>query len=135
MALMTWKNEYSVGVKQLDGQHMQLIDSLNKLHDGILAGATGEVTNRMLRRLMDYTNNHFATEEDLLAQAGYPQLTEHRAEHTALTRKVEDFAARHEEGEPDIHIELLDFLSDWLNTHILIEDKEYSRWLSKASPS
>jgi len=133
MALMIWTEEFSVGVKQLDGQHMQLIDTLNKLQEGVNVGQNGDITKQMLKRLMDYTNNHFATEEDLLVQIGYPKLAEHRAEHAILAEKVEELATRHGNGEIEIYAELLRFLLNWLNQHILIEDKEYSRWLNRAS--
>jgi hemerythrin-like metal-binding protein len=132
MALLNWSERYSVGVKQLDGQHMQLVDTLNSLHDGMMKGEAQKVTGALLMKLVDYTHNHFATEEKIFASTKYPAADRHRAEHTALTRQVEDFVDRYDRGEIALNVQLLNFLRDWLTTHILKEDKEYGPWLNKA---
>jgi hemerythrin len=46
-----------------------------------------------------------------------------------LTKQVEDYVARFEKGDVAIGVDLLDFLSDWLTTHIQGEDKKYGPWL------
>ena len=38
MALMDWKDSYSVGVEHLDEQHMGLVNQINILHDAMKVG-------------------------------------------------------------------------------------------------
>jgi hemerythrin len=131
MALLNWSDKYSVGVQQLDTQHMQLVETLNALHDGMMNGQAQNVTGPLLMRLLDYTSNHFAAEEKLLTASRYPALSKHKNEHAALTKQVEAFMDRYDRGELTLNIQLLHFLRDWLMNHILKEDKEYGPWLNQ----
>jgi len=38
MPLISWSNEYSVGVKSLDSQHINLFNILNELHESMKNG-------------------------------------------------------------------------------------------------
>jgi len=42
MALMTWKADYSVNIKQIDDQHKKLIELINTLHDAMAKGHAKE---------------------------------------------------------------------------------------------
>jgi hemerythrin-like metal-binding protein len=131
MALMTWSDKYSVGVKPLDGQHTVLFDIVNDLHAAMMKGQAQSLTGPLLRKLIEYTQNHFSAEEAMLAAAKYPGLAEHKIKHRDLIKQVEEYAARFESGEVALNVQLLNFLRDWLSNHILKVDKEYSSWLVK----
>jgi len=129
MALMTWNSKYSVGVKTLDSQHTVLFGLLNDLHAAMLKGQAQSLTGPLLRKLLDYTNTHFSTEEKMLADAGYPGLADHKVKHRALIQKVEGYSVRFEKGEITLNLHLMNFLRDWLTEHIQRTDREYSAWL------
>ena len=133
MPLFTWSNDYSVGVKSLDSQHINLFDMMNELEAAMKKGQGEVVTAPLLRKLLDYTARHFAGEERMLEVSGYPDFDKHRALHVALTRKVGDFVEKLENGGGSaINVELLFFLCDWLKTHIKQTDQQYSPWLQKS---
>jgi len=131
MALLTWSERLSIGVKAMDAQHILLIGMLNDLHTAMMAGEAKSITGPLLVKLVDYTRTHFATEEELLEQAGYPELTQHHKLHVDLTKQVEVFVARYQRGEEMINLHLMNFLSNWLSDHILEEDLEYGKWLNQ----
>jgi len=131
MALMNWSDRFSVGVKSIDAQHRGLVDTLNALHDGMMKGQSASVTGPLLMKLVDYTGKHFVDEEKLMAQTKYPALAQHHTHHVELTKQVEEFVGRYDRGEITLNVQLLNFLRDWLTTHILKEDKEYGPWLNK----
>lgn len=131
MALLTWNSRYSVGVKTLDSQHTILFGLLNDLHAAMLKGQAQSLTGPLLRKLVDYTHTHFATEERMLAEARYPGLAEHKIKHSALIQKVEDYSARFEKGEITLNLHLMNFLRDWLTEHIQKTDHEYGPWLNE----
>jgi len=131
MALLTWKENYSVGVKDLDKQHVGLVDTLNQLHAAMMKGQANTVTGSLLRKLVDYTREHFASEESMMAATRFPGLAAHRAKHHELTRQVAEFVGRYERGEISLNLDLLNFLRDWLTTHILKEDQGYGPWLNQ----
>jgi len=133
MALVAWSKEYSVGVEELDRQHRMLFDVLNELHDAMMQGKAQSMTGDLLRKLIDYTRKHFAAEEAMMAAAGYGGLARHRLQHKDLMKQVDEFAARYEHGERTLNVQLMNFLRDWLTTHIQQSDREYGPSVSKHS--
>jgi hemerythrin len=130
MALMTWSNKFSVGVRTMDDQHTVLFDSLNELHNAMMKGEGQKQTVTLLRSLLKYTNDHFSAEEAMMQAAHYPDLAAHRAKHRDLTRQVQEFVTRYERGEAALNIQLLNFLRDWLANHIQGSDHEYGPWIN-----
>jgi hemerythrin-like metal-binding protein len=130
MSLIEWNDSLSVGVPSIDAQHSVLVKTLNELHDAMMSGQAQGKTGDLLRTLVRYTREHFASEEALMEQAGYAELKAHSKRHDELTTQVEDYVARFERGESTINLHLLSFLRDWLINHILKEDKAYEAALT-----
>jgi hemerythrin len=126
MSLFDWRDDYSVKVASIDAQHHKLVDMLNELHDGMLAGKGSEHLGGLLVGLVDYTAHHFAYEEKLFAETDYPASKEHIEEHQRLVTQVLEFKKKFEAGQASINMQLMKFLKDWLIKHILGSDKAYS---------
>jgi hemerythrin len=126
MALMTWNKSYSVGVQKIDSQHTVLFDIINELHAAMMNGKAQSLTGPLLCKLADYTKNHFAAEEAMMAAAKYPGLADHKLKHCELVKQVDDYVLRYDKGEITLNLHLLDFLRDWLTTHIQKVDMAYS---------
>jgi hemerythrin len=131
MALLTWNDKLSVGIQSVDDQHMILFESLNDLHAAMMKGNAQAVTRTLLKNLVTYTRDHFKSEEAMMSAAHYPGLAAHRVKHNELTRQVEEYVARYERGEITLNVQLLNFLRDWLTTHIQVEDHQYSPWMKE----
>jgi hemerythrin-like metal-binding protein len=131
MALLTWGSKYSVGVQSMDSQHTVLFGILNDLHAAMIKGQAQQMTGFLLKKLADYTRIHFSSEESMMAAAQYPGLAQHRTKHRELIKQVGEFMARFERGESTLNVNLLNFLRDWLTTHIQQEDQQYGPWLTK----
>ena len=63
MALIEWNDEYSVKVKEIDQQHMKLVNLINELHLAMKEARGREVVGKILTDLISYTKFHFSTEE------------------------------------------------------------------------
>jgi hemerythrin len=131
MGLLTWSDKYSVGVQSMDSQHSILFEILNDLHDAMIKGRAQSAASDLLRKLVNYANEHFAAEETLMETAGYPELAQHRALHRDLTQKIEEFMARCNSGETTLNPHLLNFLRDWLSNHIGRVDHKYGIWINE----
>lgn len=131
MALMTWKDAYSVKVQSIDDQHKQLFDLINQLHDAMKTGKAREFLSEVLDRLIDYTKTHFTNEEYMLAKVNYAEYLPHMAEHRKFTDKIEAISRELKAGSTGLSIELMQFLQDWLVNHIMKVDQKYSPMLSK----
>ncbi|MDI6729156.1 MAG: bacteriohemerythrin [Thermodesulfovibrionales bacterium] len=130
MALFVWSDKYSVNINEIDSQHKKLVDMLNSLHDSMKAGKGNEVLGKTLTELIQYVGTHFATEERLLSTHGYPELNVHKSEHAKLTQKAIELQKDFQQGAPVLTVEVLGFLKDWLQNHILGTDKKYSQFLN-----
>jgi hemerythrin len=125
MALITWRDSYSVKVPSIDEQHKKLIDLINRLHDAMSSGQGKAVLGGVVAELVAYTRTHFTYEESLMSRAIYPQLTAHRAAHRSLIEKVGGFTAQ-VGADATTTIEMMTFLRGWLMEHIQKEDMAYS---------
>ena len=130
MAFIQWDEKYSVGVRELDNQHKQLVSLLSELYDAMQAQKANEVLGRILNQLVGYTKAHFATEEKYMAQYGYPDLAAQKKEHEAFTKKVIDFKESFDAGRTSLSVSLTSFVKDWLFSHIGGSDKKYGPFLN-----
>jgi hemerythrin-like metal-binding protein len=132
MPLLTWNEEFSVEVQAIDRQHQKLFQMMNELHDAMKVGNGSKLAPAILTRLVAYAREHFATEEALMKHARYPGLAAHRAEHDQLTQQVAKMVKDFADGNAAITTSLLDFLRNWLRSHILTRDKSYTAHLRAA---
>jgi hemerythrin-like metal-binding protein len=129
-AAFQWQDSYSVKVLAMDNQHKKLFDLVNELHGAMCSGHGKDVAGGILRRLIDYTVQHFSAEEMLMETYKFPGLAAHRAEHKALTCKVLEFKKEFDAGTCDI-IRLARFLRYWLKDHIQNVDQRYGDFLNR----
>lgn len=131
MTLITWNENLSVKVAEIDQQHQKLIGIINDLTDAIRRGKGNAVIAEVVRSLIDYAKIHFETEEKYFKQFGYPQAAGHMKEHEEFIRKVTGFEAGTPKGQFGLSIQVLQFLGDWLINHILGTDKAYSAFFNE----
>lgn len=131
MPLLTWTEEMSVGVKALDEDHKGMIRLMNELNDGIIAGHRRAALESVIEGLLKYTKVHFANEERLFAQTGFPGGAAHKAEHGLLARRVMNLQSRFESGQSlELSMETMNFLKEWLTNHIIGLDQKYGPYLN-----
>ncbi len=123
MAFLDWNPSLDTGIDIIDSQHRRIVDYINQLHDAQQNGDRDQVGD-VIEELVDYTISHFAFEESLMENAGYPFLAPHKKVHALFVRKVEKFVERFAAGE-DVTAELLQMLQKWLLNHIKNEDGDY----------
>jgi hemerythrin len=127
-----WTPEYSVSVESFDSEHKKLFTLINHLHESIQAGTERSAVIHVLRELSEFTRNHFAAEEAAMRRASYAGLEEHIAEHRVATAKVALYFAEYEAKSRRVAHDVLQFLRDWLQQHILVTDRKYSAALNSA---
>lgn len=125
MAFMDWSDSYSVGVSEMDLQHRKLVEILNRLHEAMTGGKVGEVIESVLKELVDYTQCHFKSEEQLMQRIGYPKFQQHKALHESLVAEVRKAIADVQAKKTSVSLKMMAFLRQWLVEHIAGSDKEY----------
>ena len=123
---MKWTKDLSVWIGKFDEQHKRLIDILNQLREAHAQGRGKQTLAQAIERLHAYASSHFASEEQLMTRHGYPDLESHHREHMDFAAKMEDFEERLESPGVNLSGEVIEFLEDWLATHIKTSDKSYA---------
>ncbi|ACR13937.1 bacteriohemerythrin [Teredinibacter turnerae] len=121
---ITWNSELELGIPVIDSQHRRIVEYINAVYHARNTHSLEEIVE-VLDELVDYTLSHFAFEENLMEEAGYPFLNAHKKVHRLFARRVGSFQQRVKTGE-DITEELLHVLKAWLINHIKCDDRDYS---------
>ena len=133
-----WTEDLSTGVDEIDDQHRELIERINKLFDACRAGTEKAEVLSALEFLADYVVTHFRTEERKMSRHYYPDYDAHKAQHDEFKAVVRDLKARIDrEGVALATVTNLNhLLVDWLVKHIRRSDKAMGQFLkSKIAPA
>jgi len=134
MGFLKWSNKYSLNVTEIDEQHKKLISLINEMYDAMHVGKGNDIVGAVISELVNYTIYHFNTEELLLQQYGYPHYKEHKEMHDTLSKKARNLKETFDQGNRPTTIDVMLLLMNWLNAHILVEDKKCGPFLcSKAN--
>ena len=126
MEPIQWSEEFSVGVRELDQQHQQLIKMLNLLIS--TQGTTNtksETVSDTLMAMTRYAQAHFKAEESLMEVHGFPGLEEQKSQHRDYRKKTVGFSTATTFGVEQVPEDLLAYLADWWVHHILEDDMAY----------
>jgi diguanylate cyclase (GGDEF)-like protein/hemerythrin-like metal-binding protein len=122
----TWVAAHTVGVRELDDEHVLLAQTIERLSAALRDGAEKEQRLAQLSALLRCTAGHFANEERLMQQYGLEQLADHRREHRRLLHDLRNLVADDAEGSVSL---VLRYLQEWLLRHIDGMDKQLGKAL------
>lgn len=132
-----WVSALSVYDDNLDRQHQQLLEQVNKLLDAVLLESTQPSLPQDIIAFLDhYIDTHFADEERYMQEHGYPGFDEHRALHQQfITRyaKLKNTIAAPGSIESKV-LALENHLARWWIDHIGTADKHYAEWIRSHRP-
>lgn len=131
MAFINWSDKLSVGVQQMDMQHKRLVELINELYEAMNSGKGNDVLEGVLNGLITYTKTHFKAEEQLMQQYGYPNFPGHKKLHDELTSQVVELNEKIKSGQVVTAVSVGNFLKDWLQNHIMIEDMKYGQFIAQ----
>lgn len=132
MEHIVWSDAFSVGVYELNDQHMRLVGVINRMIDLASLKKSDEAAIKsaylkVLDDMVQYAAVHFDTEERYLKSIGFPDFENHAEEHKAFSRKAAELKQKAAVGEVDIP-GTSQYLQAWLSGHILHSDMDYRRF-------
>ena len=135
LQVFEWSSHFETGVELIDDQHKVLVELTNALGDAVVHGDQARGL-QIVEQLKAYTDYHFKAEEAWSIEAGQlPQaLIAHRKGHGGFVHQLEAFAEDwgcNGQGAQSLHR----FLTAWLITHILGEDRNMVLQLSQQAGS
>ncbi|MDR2839028.1 MAG: bacteriohemerythrin [Azonexus sp.] len=128
-----WTPDLDLGIEAIDRQHRRIISFINALE----LAQTGKDKSRVKKVIddcVDYTLSHFAFEEELQKDVGYPYCKIHKKVHGLFAAKIAEYQQRVTHGE-DIGSQLHDTLVHWLIHHIKNEDVGYVSFVKASEKS
>ena len=132
LGLFSWRDEYALGVADVDREHKQLFGAAEKVHELLLHCAGPVAVEKGINDLICVAANHFRSEESQLKRAGYPDLAQHRELHRELLREIHHKQSRIRDNNLNVDIEFLAFIKTWLLDHTLTADREFAPFLGSA---
>ena len=129
MALMEWKEDYRIGIAAVDHEHQELIALLNDLYDSLEGTVEAGAVADFLGEVFAQISAHFALEERVMAERGYDQFGEHKAQHELLLEEIRDIMDQQETSHPDgvwsgeeLRVDLGGRLERWFGEHFRTHD-------------
>ncbi|MDH4124417.1 MAG: hemerythrin family protein [Gammaproteobacteria bacterium] len=121
MSLIKWKEEFSVGVLEVDYEHQALIELINNLHAAVMEGVTREQVVAGLGEIYAHIAAHFALEEKVMQESHYPSFSDHKIDHETLLDDLRDIMDEVEDdgefNEPQLATDLDRWFSEHFRTH------------------
>ena len=129
MALIEWKDEFSVGVPDVDYEHQKLIGIINELHDAMSSGSGNVTVMDFLGEIYAHVSAHFALEEKIMRDRKYDEYAEHKAEHEALLDQLRDIMDDYEENAYFSDEAFSSAVEKWFTDHFRTRDARLHRHL------
>lgn len=80
-----WRDEYNIGIDNIDSEHKQLFSIINKLLVMAKKGKDTEwICNEGIKFFRSHTDTHFKNEEAYMASINYDRLDEHKMIHKSF---------------------------------------------------
>jgi len=135
MAFFNWLSYYSTGNKEIDDQHKKLIELVNKSYDAFSESKPQNTIKEIVNELINYTDYHFKSEEEIIIKYNYPKTKEHIEEHQNFIKQVLSFKEQIDKKTDVFNVEIFSFLRDWVHNHIAKTDKDYAKYFKKTRNS
>lgn len=121
-------DKYKTGIEIIDNEHKKLFEIIKRTNDLLNDEFTPDKYDDIMdiiEELKDYTVKHFSDEEAYMEEIGYPGLEAQVAAHTAFVYKLGEVDyGRVDEDQHEYLLDLVEYLLNWLSTHILRMDKK-----------
>ncbi|WP_295455870.1 hemerythrin family protein [uncultured Thiodictyon sp.] len=113
-----FKTRFLLGVPAMDRTHREFVDLVNNLGE---AGAA--VFAYLYPDLVNHTHAHFANEDMLMRETGFPAIKEHRDEHARVLGEMDGFRLRVNSGRIALaRAYVTEQLPAWFAQHALTMD-------------
>ena len=124
-SLLEWRDEYLIGVEELDFEHQDLFRRLNELQQGIAAELEKTRIDDYIDAIEMRVEAHFALEEKFMRETRFHRFAAHKREHDEFLDEVRSLMDRFAEAhDPEVVGTLFRELKRWIIHHVVESDLE-----------
>jgi hemerythrin len=133
--MFKWKDIFSVNIEKIDEQHRELFRLGTNLYT--LVSAKDEIDRydeimSVVGELASYTVEHFSYEENMMKAYDYSNFDEHKVQHDAFIDKIKSIKAEEVDmRQRKVAMDLIVFVANWIEKHILVIDMQYKEFLNE----
>ncbi len=128
-----WNTKYEVGNPRIDFEHRIFLDLIAQFAEQAHHGVPIKRLQKTCAEIYKYAAFHFFSEENMLEDAGYRQIDDHRKLHKDLLESLSTFSNSLSVDAYQAD-ELTEFLLRWFTSHTMVEDTKHAPILSVATP-
>lgn len=132
--MFKWRDSFSCNIKAIDDQHKKLFALGAKLNDLVSQQDDFDHYDEIvdiLNELKEYTIYHFGYEEELMEKYHYEEVERHKKEHKAFINKITELLNKNiDEDQREVKMDMVIFIADWIEKHILHTDQKYKIYLN-----
>lgn len=131
-----WKERYRVGSELIDTQHQELFKRVSNFIRVLQGEGSWEERLEEVQSTLEFMQNyviiHFADEEELQREIGYPGLEKHAAIHEAFRQDIQAFGKKVEqEGFDEETVQEFGAkVMTWLIMHVGKEDQKIGEFIT-----
>jgi len=130
MALIEWRDEFSIGIPSVDYEHRGMIRMINRLHEEMSARPSRDMVADFLGEIHALISAHFALEEKEMRAMGYDEFNDHKDDHERLLDDIRDIMDAFETDDTEDYAEDLSHrLEAWFTEHFRTKDARLHRYL------
>lgn len=123
MALLEWRQDFETGINDVDHEHRELVELINRLHAELGSDAPDADISAFLGEVFARISAHFALEESIMRKHSYDQYEDHKSDHEKLLDDIRDIMDDFDAGKYRAYDEALaNAVRDWFVNHFKTRD-------------
>ncbi|MBK7903492.1 MAG: hemerythrin family protein [Proteobacteria bacterium] len=95
MTLLQWRDDFCIGIAEVDHEHQVLIGLINEVHAALGVDRSSERIEDFLGEIHARISAHFALEEKDMRSRKYTEFNQHKADHERLLDDIRDIMDDH----------------------------------------
>ena len=127
--LIDWRDEFKIGIEEIDFEHQELIDLINQCFNEALQKDSSMSVMYFLGEIFAKTTAHFESEERMMKELKYDQYQDHKDDHERLLDDVRDIMDEFRETTILNQKEFGDRLNHWFAEHFKTRDARLHKFL------
>jgi hemerythrin len=129
MTLVEWRDEFKIGIEEIDFEHQELIELINELYAETKKEDSAMAVMDCLEEIFAKISAHFALEEKVMRDLQYDEYEDHKEDHELLLDSIMDIMDEYADDTRLDEEEFADRLNDWFVRHFSTKDARMHRFL------
>ena len=133
MNLVEWRDEFKIGIEEVDFEHQELIELINELYVEAKKEDSALTVIDYLEEIFAKISSHFALEEKVMRDLQYDEYEDHKEDHELLLDIIRDIMDDYMDGYTNDagmdEDEFAERLNDWFVRHFSTKDARMHRFL------